>query len=90
MTCNDIHFEALADVDSFTLKEFQYAIKDMKSNKAADQIGIIFEMIKFGSDELHHHILKFLNLILTKGQVPEEWSTIFFLINTKIGRPNQS
>ena len=62
----------LVDVDSFILEEFQYAIKDMKSNKAADKMGLIFEMIKFGSDELHHHILKFLNLILTKGQVPEE------------------
>ena len=57
----------------------------MKSNKAADKMGIIFEMIKFGTDELHHHILKILNLILMKGQVPEEWSTIFFSLIPKSG-----
>ena len=65
----------MIDVDACIL-EIQYAIMDIKSNKGADKMGIIVDMTKFGTDELHHHILKFLNLILMKGQVLEECSII--------------
>ena len=62
-----------------TMTELEEAIKKMKSGKTAGCDGIVIELIKEGGELLKRKILKILNVIWTKGEIPEEWGKMLII-----------
>lgn len=49
------------------------ATEKLKNGKASDPGGIVVEMVTSGTDKLIRLITQLFNLVLSKGEVPEEW-----------------
>ena len=60
---------ALSDIDHLEKAELTLAIEQLKKNKAADRAGLIAEMIKYGPDILHDHLLKIFNNVILKKEM---------------------
>ena len=58
-------------VPHFSIQELQTCLQKCKSNKSADAENIVFEMLRYGNDRLHDHILSFFNDILDHQQIDE-------------------
>src|SRR5277367_5522719 len=65
--------------------EVQYAIKQMKNNKAPGDDGIVIDIIKEGGQELYHHIAKLFTNCLSKHKTPEAWDNAIIILLHKKG-----
>ena len=59
--------------------EVEWAIKQLKDNKAPGQDGIPIELIKAGDDAMIKTITKICNNIWTTGKWPDDWKSSVFI-----------
>ena len=72
----------------FRLDELHAALKVMKKGKAQDQVGIIAEMLKDGSDHLLDLILDvFSDVLMLRGMPPNKWKQTKLTVIFKKGDP---
>ena len=64
-----VNLNALSQIEHFEKAEFSLGIEQLKKNKAANRAGLIADMIKYGPDILHDHLLKVFNDVILKKEV---------------------
>ena len=62
----------LRQLRPFTIAELTDAMKKMSNKKAADDSGITLELIKYGPEEFHVHILLLYNEMISKGKTTDQ------------------
>ena len=61
-----------------TREESRFAIKRLKNNKAADECGLVAEVLRCGPHDCLNSFLQIRNDILQKGDVPPSWRKTLF------------
>ena len=56
--------------DSFCEEELATVLKGLRNNKAPDTGGVVNEFLKCGCSEVRNKLLKIVNMIFEKGEVP--------------------
>ena len=70
--------------DLFCEEELATLLKGLKSNKAAGADSMIKEFLKYGS-EVRNKLLKIMNMIFEKGEVPNDFRNTLLKPLYKIG-----
>ena len=66
------------------MEELNKALKHATNRKSPGLDYLPIEVLKFGGNELHVHILELLNNIVDKNQIPQQWEPgIVINIHTK-------
>ena len=59
--------------DLFSGEEIATVLKGLKNNKAPGADSMINEFIKYGGSEVRNKLLKIMNMIFQKGEVPNDF-----------------
>ena len=77
-------------IPPFQVSELKGALRRMANRKCADQHGIVVEVFKFGSNELHEALLGIYNTMLRTGCLEPRWQHTLFSMLPKSGDLSQA
>ena len=72
------------DETPWTMGELQCAIHRLKVGRAADDVGLVIELLKHAPDEVLSVILNSFNTFLLRGNVPAGWRKTVFTMLAKM------
>ena len=67
--------------NAWSMRELLSALRRMKVNKAADEVGLVVELLQHAPSSFLQELLRFYNHVLHTGDVPTSWrKTVFRML----------